>query len=422
MQQHDSVLSAQGMLPVSVAPIPQPASNKSLVFIRSMSPLDIHAGTGEILTIEGFGFGDFFVPGYLSFRDANKGGMQYFSCPAQSVVSWSDKQIRVKVPAGAGSGPVIVDNGSNAATSSTSLNIPWGLINTGNPDPVFLANAVKKNNNGGYEFFMNNKFFQSTENKLAFERALQTWRCRSLVNFTLKGETEINGTASDEKNVVSWDDQNQLDPGVIGLCYCYYSSCEQGKWYLDELDLLFRENLAWHTGADAPSALNYDFETVALHELGHGQQLSHVNTQNDLMYYSLAKGQARKAPGDFNLEAVDEWFRVSDTWNACSLARMQRIPASVCSDIDFGFYEPAVYPNPFAEILNMDFFLDSAGQINIQLIDLRGRRILSFSETAETAGKYSYRIDPRNFVVNAGIYLLRIDAPGYSKTQKIISY
>jgi hypothetical protein len=70
----------------------------------------------------------------------------------------------------------------------------------------------------------------------------------------------------------------------------------------------------------------------------------------------------------------------------------------------------------------MDFFLDSAGQINIQLFDLRGRRILSFSETAETAGKYSYRIDPRNFVVNAGIYLLRIDAPGYSKTQKIISY
>jgi hypothetical protein len=420
LQEHDSILISSGYQKNVHSPLPATFSEKALILIRNMSPLDIHAGTGEILTVDGFGFGDFFIPGSLSFRDANKGGIQYFPCPPSSVISWSDKQIRVKVPSGAGSGQIIIDNGLNAATSSSSLNINWGLLNTGNPDPVFLASAVKKNNNGGYELLINERFNESSEFKAAFERALQTWRCLSLVNFTIKGETEITGTAADEKNIVSWDDNNQLDPGVIGLNYCYYSSCEQGKWYLDELDLLFRENMAWHSGTDQPNAMNYDFETVALHELGHAQQLSHVINQNDLMHYSLAKGQARKTPGNFNLEAVNEWFRLSDAWSSCNLARMQRIPAAVCNSTGFGFYPPSAYPNPCAEILFLDFYVSTPGVISIEGYDLRGRKIFSFNEEVSLAGKYTYPLNLESLSVSPGIYLLKLDAPGYAETQKIL--
>lgn len=422
IQAHDISLSTTGFIKSGIIPLPLPYTEKALVLIRSMSPLNIHAGNGEILTIDGFGFGDFFVPGSLSFRDANKGGVQYFPCPPANVISWSDKQIRVKVPAGAGSGQVIIDNGANAATSSSSLTINWGLINTGNPDAVYPSAAVKINDNGGYEILINERFQLSSDYRAAFERALQTWRCKSMVNFTIKGESSITGTASDEKNVVSWDDYNQLDPGVIGLCYCYYASCEQGKWYLEELDLIFKENVPWHSGADMPSPQTYDFETVALHELGHAQQLSHVINQNDLMHYSLAKGQAQKVPGNFNLDGVGEWFRLSESWNSCSVARMQKIPASVCTNTDFGFYSPLAYPNPCSNILILDFYLSSPGDIKIEGFDLRGRRIFSLNESPDLAGKYSYPIDLESLSISAGIYLLYLNAPGYSQTKKILKF
>lgn len=420
ISEHDALLSRLGFSNQNLQALPSMASQKSLVFIRTMSPLKIHAGHEEILTIEGFGFGTFFAPGRLKFRDANKAGVQYFDCPSQSVLSWTDNMVRVKVPAGAGSGQVIIFNGINSGISSASLSIDWGLLNTGNPETVFIPNAIKRNENGGYEFRIQGRFKQSTLYYEAFQRALTTWRCQTLVNFSVSNETDIAGTANDEYNIVSWDDKAQLDPGVIGLCYAYYSSCEQGKWYLDEIDLLFREVLNWHADEEAPSNQEYDFETVVLHELGHAQQLSHVVNSDDLMYYSLAKGESKRQPAEFNRTAIAAWFSHSESWNSCNYATMRRIPASVCNDLSFGFYDPAVYPNPFSGNLFIDFFLTDAGNISLQIFDLRGRMVFEFQDYGNQAGKSSMIIDVESMSLRAGLYLLKLDAPGYSETIKLI--
>ena len=78
--------------------------------------------------------------------------------------------------------------------------------------------------------------------------------------------------------------------GVLGITYSYYSSCATGYWYLNEIDMNLLDTNLWNFDSINVASNLFDFESVVLHELGHAHQLSHVINPNNIMHYSIKRG------------------------------------------------------------------------------------------------------------------------------------
>ncbi|CAM9997289.1 unnamed protein product, partial [Chrysoparadoxa australica] len=97
--------------------------------ITSFSPATITSGTESVLTINGTGFGATQGSSFVGFSNADNGGANHISPLASEYISWSNTQIQVEVPTDAGTGTIIVSDGSNTLTSSTDLTVTYAIIN-----------------------------------------------------------------------------------------------------------------------------------------------------------------------------------------------------------------------------------------------------------------------------------------------------
>ncbi|MEZ5013876.1 MAG: T9SS type A sorting domain-containing protein [Chitinophagales bacterium] len=79
--------------------------------------------------------------------------------------------------------------------------------------------------------------------------------------------------------------------------------------------------------------------------------------------------------------------------------------------------EMQVFPNPVSDDLTVEFSAQSEGQISLELNDLEGRNVLSFSDLCNV-GKNIFTIDLR--AVSNGLYLLQIRSENESSIQKIV--
>lgn len=275
--------------------------NVSIASIGGFSPTTLRAGTGDVLTITGSGFGATQGSGTVGFKNADDGGSTYIHPLASQYVSWSNTQIQVEVPSGAGTGTIQVTQGATS-TSAGTLTISYAHLNVEfDPGPgtvAYQTDHVDDNGSGGYTWRTNTNFLANTAANDAFLRAFDTWRCNTGVNWTIGANTSIDDAVSDGTNVICFDDQNPLPGGVLGVCYSYWSGCASGPniiWYVNELDIIFDEGsnispLNWQYGPATPSINEYDFESVAVHELGHGHQLGHVISPGAIMHYALSNG------------------------------------------------------------------------------------------------------------------------------------
>lgn len=79
---------------------PDVVSLRSAPTISNISPLESTAGTGDIITITGSGFG--YLPGFVKFKNANKNPNAFDSFLSNLdpiyIKSWSDAEIKVEVP------------------------------------------------------------------------------------------------------------------------------------------------------------------------------------------------------------------------------------------------------------------------------------------------------------------------------------
>lgn len=260
--------------------------------LTSFSPTTTTAGTGSELTIYGSGFGSSQGSSYVQFRDADD-NEDYMN--ASSYTSWSDTEIKVKVPSGAGTGKVkVIVNGSSKTTSGT-LTINYNLVNAGN---VFIK-MIDDNGNGGYTFTMRSDFASSSGGSV-FRTAVQQWICNTGVNWTVNGaNTSIDEVASDGVNVVRWDNKGELTGGTLGVTTTFYSCNEAAEIDItfdteetDWWEINFNNGLVWYynTSGNCPSG-KYDFYSVALHELGHACRQGHVIKSGDMMHYTMSDGQ-----------------------------------------------------------------------------------------------------------------------------------
>ena len=282
---------------------PEKLRSSMVPTISSMSPLTITAGTFSVLTINGNGFGASQGGSIVEFKNANNGGTTWLNTSSAHTMSWTDTQIQIKVPYAAGSGQVRVTVSAMSVISSQSLAIPYNQFNFEyDVPPVSLFKVQLRNINGlgGYTFRYHTEFNSNVPARKSFERALNSWRCAMEVNFIIGDVTSLDVCTQDQTNVVRFDNGTELPAGVGARTYNYYDDCLSLDPYtmdIVEIDLVFNdvfEGVTWEYGPDFPSGTEIDFESIALHELGHANVLGHVISTPEVLHFNIGPGQHKR--------------------------------------------------------------------------------------------------------------------------------
>ena len=271
--------------------------------ITSFSPQIVTAGTQTELTITGTGFGATQGSGLVLFRNADTGGSNFIAPLASSYISWSDTEIRIFVPSGAGTGTFVVRQGPDAF-SPTALQVEYAVVNLLSNNQNIIPRLQNDNGSGGVSFRKNTNFAANTAASLAFNRAAENWICNMQVNWRLGPSTSVSATSNDNINVVTFV---SLPAGTLGVNYNYYQGCVIGgvpRFFQTDTDVVFNNATNWYYGTGPVPSGQSSFETTALHELGHSLQLGHVIAPGDVMHFASTVGTSNLILSQVNLDAA----------------------------------------------------------------------------------------------------------------------
>lgn len=306
--------------------------------ISSFNKDTISAGAEEVLIINGSNFGSTRGKGAVQFLDANYGDGRTFSPEYRtSYISWSDTKIEVMVPSRAGTGRVkVLNNNNETGTSSKNLTISYSHLNTyyasaSIDTQYFVTDHVDDNAKGGYTWQMHVAFKARTNAVNSFMRALETWRCGTLMNWDVGTETTVNTISRDNVNLVR---MTKFTDNKLGVCYSYWSGCGTSTsilWYVAELDIEFDSTKNWYYGTGTPSGSQMDFESVAVHELGHGHQLGHVIDTKKIMHYSIGNGQRKTTLSTDDVNGANAVMNRSVQSNFCGPNKLIALSPTKCS-------------------------------------------------------------------------------------------
>ena len=418
--------------------------------ITSFSPNIVAAGIGDTLTITGNGFGIGQggvlppVGSSVLFTKTEQNGAtahDWMLPMPGDYISWTDTEIKVRVPsigyedddlsvlttpttpafihAGTGIKAGVKTGGNNGTidTSTTQLYVRFSAhtdaYGIGGLATARSRKLVSRNGISGYDLYFTPSFktFNGGEGVEAFKRALSTWRCATGVNFRIKELANIPSTYQANACKI---DYGSMPIGVPATQIAYteiadvsppcFNSNGTDVWYsyLEKFDLVFSDTaiLNWHTTVDTP-AINWtntiDFETTAVHELGHAHLLTHTNNSPNLMHW-LGNEYHRTIPNDDLLGGL-YIIQISaiDTIPACQLA-MQKVPSSLC-DITTGVWSltkdeisATFYPNPTTSIINVEINNnDVKGQLKYQISNNIGQ-LLSSGQLINKTGTNSINV------------------------------
>jgi hypothetical protein len=410
---------------------------RSSINITSFTPTTATAGTKTVVTINGAGFGA--TQQNVGFLDANGGGANSRVALQSQIISWSDTQIEVEVPSRAGTGAIaIIDNPPTAllAVSGSSLTVPYAQINFDldniNPGTPVAYNTqhVNQNGTGGYVWQMNTAFDANTAANASFIRALGTWRCESGIHWTVDdtNTTSINIAADDDVNVISFDvgsqpvdggnNPNALAAGVLGACTTYAAGCIVGgtiDLIVSELDILFDDTQSWEFGPAPAVNPNFDFETVTVHELGHGHQLAHVIATNKIMHFAIGPGGNNRTLHPDDIAGSGDVFERSSSSARCNAPLMTAFDCATLSSDDVSLSDNiSLYPNPTKNNLN----ILTASNLHLEfatIFDVRGRQVFIKNLNAPNSLN---TIDVSQ--LHTGVYFIKIDLKNSSTTKKFI--
>ena len=336
--------------------------------ISSFSPSAVTAGTSTsidasaagVLTITGTGFGATRGAGYVQFRNADNPGTDaapsYTQPLASDYLNWGDTQIQVRVPSysrtgdAAGTGNFqVFENGGASATSASALRVTYNVLtlsyaNAGG-EQTYRVHLYNSDGKGGYTLQYSPSFSSvpgaaAPNVQAAYETALQTWQCAASMNRTIGTATTVDVAAADGINVVRFATANELPTGVLGVTNSYYGGCGPSStsvtnWLLTETDYSYAPvpypGYTWNFTTNAPTGTQYDFQSVALHELGHGEQLGHIISTAGVMNWSISNGQAKRSlDANTDIAAAQDIISYSTSATANGLCNQPAFVASSC--------------------------------------------------------------------------------------------
>jgi hypothetical protein len=397
--------------------IPSVNLRSGVAVISSFSPTLTSAGTNSIITIHGSGFGASRGSSTVGFKNADDGGKTYIEPYPNQYILWSDTQIKVKVPSTAGTGLIQIDVGS-PATSNDVLVIKYAELNASadNTDEAQTA-IVGLNKEGGITWRMNADVDDDKMVKESFLRALTTWKCNTLINWKLGATTLVKKTILDSINVVTFGEKGTLADGTLAVCYSYWGRCQTtSDWILQEADVVINPLANWEYGPELPTGTEYDFESVILHELGHGHQLAHVIDDTDLMNYSIRNTEVKRTLKQSNITAANDVLSRSLSGTFCGYPIATILAASNCSDI---YIENAdndflIFPNPTSGFFSIAI-PNSKQNLKITLYNSSGSRLTNIT----TNQSFDYiSLNLPEYPI--GIYFLVIDTGERIVTRKIV--
>ncbi len=316
-------LTDRAFAPVQVSSLLMPV-------IGSITPTTARAGVGDIVTINGNGFGS--TQGTL-FVTAAAGvnSNSFTSVPPGKVLSWTNNSIQFQVPSRGATGRVLVQtSGGLQDFSSQTLTVRYAITNLdGTGTDVETPRLVDENDDGsgGYTLLLSNNdanngqsFSGNAAAVAAFQRAVSTWQQQVDYNIRTGGTTSIQVPARDNVSVVGFgnanfdfDDEPETSDATTGIAFSYYSACNSSLFELTEVDIFFRRNgdpnnrdgdVDFNFGPGPGNNSTTDFESVALHEIGHTVQLRHVNNANSVMRPSILNGSLERDLGQEDINGA----------------------------------------------------------------------------------------------------------------------
>lgn len=293
----------------AVAPKADNLTQKEQGTINSFSPLRINAGmitdpATNVLTISGSGFGTPVSPKAVLFKNGDNAETRptyEVKYNSSYMISWTDTEIKVRVPGKAATGNIgIVTGLGDTAFSGKQLDVFLAVasieFNISGTNVAVEPRMMNTNNQGGYTLLYSTSIagsgvnFNTSAEKATFQRALNTWKQQVGVNF-IEGGTTINQIVnpSDKINTIMFDNKNTgnnpLPEGVLATTYSSFSMCANVTYGAKKtgFDLVLRNvgvssgNTSFTTGPCFPAPGQIDLEFVLLHELGHAINLAHIN-------------------------------------------------------------------------------------------------------------------------------------------------
>lgn len=383
----------------------------------TFSAAPLSAGTNTELVITGSGFGS--AKGKVGFRDADNGGRIFRDALDSEVVSWTNNEIRVLVPFFAGNGNIrITDAAGSSANSSDGLTVTYAIqnaiFNLSTGQRALGGQHYNDNNLGGNTWKLQTDFFNDdvqAGSRASFERALETWRCETGVNWLVDDvpTTVTDGNTAD--HTVRFDVGNELPASTLGICLTRYGavSCANGLIsYVTDYDIIFDNERDWFFNAPGETfdRGEYDFETVALHELGHAHLLGHVIDPSNIMDFQVRQSVSNIILDDKSIAGANSVHLKSTTNQICrsDLPLMTDYAGSCVSlGVENNILETGVsmFPNPANKkitiksgILNLDKveIFDISGRIIRSKQVLLSSRIVEFDLSDTSNGVYFVNI------------------------------
>jgi len=290
------VATQQSFIPTDKKDIILNQKSQQVIVISNISPSNVSGGTSDMMTITGSGFGNLNPPAKVQFRnpDVFLPSVSYQSIDANLILSWSDTEIQLLVPgrdvsngkSGAGSGEIrIVNESGEILQSSQNIVVNYNKITNNNIE----IDLVNDDGNGGYVLTYNNNFSTNASAVASFERAIDSWNCEAQSNLSIATSTTTsNCPTQNEINSIGFDNGCSLPSGTLAETTKWFSICANGITFTTEIDIIFSNTVNWNYGPDATTGSDKDFETLCLHELGHGHGIEHVINEGSTMYPALA--------------------------------------------------------------------------------------------------------------------------------------
>ena len=206
---------------------------------------------------------------------------------------------------------IVVSAGNQQSNGNQAINIDYAISNIGDSrsgiDVPRLVDDMA-DNDGGYTFQLSTStanggtdFSANAPALAALRRAFTTWQTEGDYSIYLEGTTNVQTPGRDGVNVVAFESNAynfdaELGTGTVGIAFNYYGSCGSSEFEVTGMDVLFRRNgnrVQYNFGPQNGSGT--DFESVALHELGHTHQLKHVADANELMSFRIQGGITQRS-------------------------------------------------------------------------------------------------------------------------------